>query len=168
MECEFPSVNSTSDEIREIFANTKTIAVLGLSPDPDKASHRVAKYLKEQGFKIVPVYPKEDEILGEKVYRSLAEIPFAIGFILFRSAPVAFNGVVPEIPLSFRVSMADFLSASILPVSVLPLEIRFFICFDSPDIVLVTKLSTIFCALFANFPKSKVVLICNFTSEILP
>jgi predicted CoA-binding protein len=85
MECEFPSVNSTSDEIKEIFANTKTIAILGLSPDASKASHRVAKYLKEQGFKIVPVYPKEDEILGEKVYRSLAEIPFAVDMVdIFR------------------------------------------------------------------------------------
>lgn len=85
MECEFPTVNSTSDEIRDIFASVKTIAILGLSPDPDKASHRVAKYLQEKGFKIVPVYPKEDEILGEKVYRSLAEIPFAVDMVdIFR------------------------------------------------------------------------------------
>jgi len=85
MECEFPSVNSTIDEIKEIFSNTKTIAILGLSPDASKASHRVAKYLKEQGFKIVPVYPKEDEILGEKVYRCLAEIPFAVDMVdIFR------------------------------------------------------------------------------------
>ncbi len=81
MECEFPTVNCTSDEIRDIFSDTKTIAILGLSPDPSKASHRVAKYLKEQGFKIVPVYPKEDEILGEKVYRSLAEIPFEVDMV---------------------------------------------------------------------------------------
>ncbi len=85
MECEFPTINSTSDEIRDIFANTKCIAILGLSPDADKASHRVAKYLKEQGFKIVPIYPKEDEILGEKVYRSLAEIPFQVDMVdIFR------------------------------------------------------------------------------------
>jgi len=81
MECEFPSINSTSDEIRNIFENTKTIAILGLSPDPSKASHRVAKYLKEQGFTIVPIYPKEDEILGEKVYRSLEEIPFEVDMV---------------------------------------------------------------------------------------
>lgn len=85
MECEFPTVNSTSDQIKEIFETTKTIAILGLSPDPSKASHRVAKYLKEQGFTIVPIYPKEDEILGEKVYRSLAEIPFEIDMVdIFR------------------------------------------------------------------------------------
>lgn len=81
MECEFPTVNSTSSEIREIFENTKTIAVLGLSPDPSKASYRVAKYLQEKGFKIVPIYPKGDEILGEKVYRSLAEIPFEVDMV---------------------------------------------------------------------------------------
>lgn len=85
MECEFPTVNSTSDEIRDIFENTHTIAILGLSPDPSKASHRVAAYLQEVGFKIVPVYPKEDEILGEKVYRSLKEIPFDVDMVdIFR------------------------------------------------------------------------------------
>lgn len=85
MECEFPTINSTSDEIREIFAQTKTIAILGLSPEPTKASYRVAQYLQAQGFTIVPVYPKEDEILGEKVYRSLAEIPFAVDMVdIFR------------------------------------------------------------------------------------
>jgi len=93
MECEFPTVNSTSDEIREIFAMTKTIAVLGLSPDPTKASHRVAKYLKEQGFKIVPVYPKEDEILGEKVYRSLAEIPFEVDMVDVFRKPAALPAI---------------------------------------------------------------------------
>jgi len=85
MECEFPTVNSNKDEIREIFATVKTIAVLGLSPDATKASHRVAKYLQEVGFKIVPVYPKEESILGEKVYRSLAEIPFSVDMVdIFR------------------------------------------------------------------------------------
>ena len=89
MECEFPSVNSNKKEIKEIFDTVKTIAVLGLSPDETKASHRVAKYLKEAGFKIVPIYPKEDEILGEKVYRSLAEIPFAVDMVdVFRKPDV--------------------------------------------------------------------------------
>jgi predicted CoA-binding protein len=87
MECEFPVVNSNKQEIREIFNITKTIAILGLSPDESKASHRVAKYLQEQGFKIVPIYPKGDLILGEKVYRSLEEIPFEIDMVdIFRKA----------------------------------------------------------------------------------
>ena len=85
MECELPSVNANKEEIREIFNSVKTIAVLGLSPDETKASHRVARYLQEVGFKIVPVYPKEDEILGEKVYRTLAEIPFNVDMVdIFR------------------------------------------------------------------------------------
>jgi predicted CoA-binding protein len=85
MECEFPFINSNMDEVKEIFESVKTIAVLGLSPDESKASHRVAKYLQEVGYKIVPVYPKEEEILGEKVYRSLKEIPFAVDMVdIFR------------------------------------------------------------------------------------
>ncbi len=93
MECEFARVNSTSDEIRDMFANTKTIAVMGLSPDPSKASYRVAKYLKEQGFQIVPVYPKEEEILGEKVYRSLADIPFAVDMVDVFRKPAALMAI---------------------------------------------------------------------------
>jgi len=87
MECEFPTINSNKQEIKEIFNITKTIAVFGLSPDESKASHRVAKYLQEQGFKIVPIYPKEETILGEKVYRSLLEIPFEIDMVdIFRKS----------------------------------------------------------------------------------
>jgi hypothetical protein len=87
MECEFPSVNSNKEQIKEIFATTKVIAVIGLSPNEEKDSHRVAKYLQEAGFTIVPVYPKEETILGEKVYRSLAEIPFKIDMVnIFRKA----------------------------------------------------------------------------------
>ena len=93
MECEFPSVNSNKQEIKEIFSSVKTIAVLGLSPDASKPSHRVAKYLKEQGFKIVPVYPKEDEILGEKVYRSLLEIPFEVDMVDIFRKPNALDAV---------------------------------------------------------------------------
>ncbi len=83
--CEFPTVNSNKEEIRKIFDTVKTIAVLGLSPDPEKASHRVAKYLQEAGYKIYPVYPKEESILGEKVYRSLEEIPDSVDMVnIFR------------------------------------------------------------------------------------
>ena len=90
MECEFPKVNEPSEAIKEIFESVKVIAIPGLSPNADKPSHRVAKYLKSQGYKIVPIYPKEDEILGEKVYRSIEEVPFEIDMIdMFRKANVA-------------------------------------------------------------------------------
>lgn len=75
MECEMPQVNSNKDEIKQILEETKTIAVIGCSPNPEKASNRVANYLKNAGYKMIPVYPKEDIILGEKVYRSLEDIP---------------------------------------------------------------------------------------------
>jgi hypothetical protein len=93
MECEFPSVNSNPEEMKAMFEATKTIAVLGLSPDPMKASHRVAAYLQEQGFKIVPVYPKEETILGEKVYRSIKEIPFEVDMVDIFRKPEALNAV---------------------------------------------------------------------------
>ena len=94
MECEFPSVNSNNEEIREIFKNTKTIAIAGLSPNEDKASNMVARYLKNAGFKIVPIYPKEDTILGEKVYRSLEEIPFKIDMVDVFRKPDAIAAIV--------------------------------------------------------------------------
>ena len=81
MECEFPSINANKEEIREIFDTIKTIAIFGLSPDETKDSHKVAKYLQSVGFKIVPIYPKEETILGEKVYRSLLEIPFDVDMV---------------------------------------------------------------------------------------
>jgi len=93
MECEFPTVNANMDEVKEIFDSVKTIAVLGLSPDESKASHRVAKYLQEQGYKIVPVYPKGETILGEKVYNSLAEIPFEVDMVDIFRKPAALDAV---------------------------------------------------------------------------
>ncbi len=93
MECEMPLVNSNPQEMKEIFESVKTIAILGLSPDESKASNMVAKYLQNAGYKIVPVYPKEDEILGEKVYRSLKEIPFKIDMVDIFRKPAAFDAV---------------------------------------------------------------------------
>ncbi len=75
MECEMPQVNSNKDEIKKILEETKTIAIIGCSPNSEKASNKVAVYLKNHGYTIIPVYPKEDIILGEKVYRSLSDIP---------------------------------------------------------------------------------------------
>ncbi len=90
MSCEIPTVNANKDEMREIFEMVKTIAIPGLSPDESKPSHRVAKYLQAQGFKIIPIYPKEETILGEKVYRTLAEIEEQIDMVdMFRKAEVA-------------------------------------------------------------------------------
>ncbi|MDX9967214.1 MAG: CoA-binding protein [Sulfuricurvum sp.] len=96
MECQFPTVNATNDEIKAILEDVKTIAVLGLSPDSTKDSYRVAEYLKNAGYTIIPVYPKEETILGEKVYRSLAEIPCAVDMVNIFRKPDALDAVADE------------------------------------------------------------------------
>ncbi|HEX5710940.1 MAG TPA: CoA-binding protein [Sulfuricurvum sp.] len=93
MECEFPTINANNDQIKAIFDRVKTIAVLGLSPDSTKDSYRVAEYLQKAGYTIIPVYPKEETILGEKVYRSLEEIPFAVDMVNIFRKPDALHAV---------------------------------------------------------------------------
>jgi predicted CoA-binding protein len=70
-----------TDRAVEILARSKTIAVVGLSRDPGKASHGVAAVLQEHGFRIIPVHPSADELLGEKVYRSLTDIPEPVDLV---------------------------------------------------------------------------------------
>ncbi len=94
MECEFPTINSNTEAIKDIFKSVKTIAVLGLSPNESKDSHRVAAYLQSVGYTIIPVYPKEESILGEKVYRSLAEIPVAVDMVNIFRKPNALDAIV--------------------------------------------------------------------------
>jgi len=65
----------TKDDVKEILSKYKTVAVVGASRDLSKDSHRVAKYLQRQGFRIIPVNPTADKILGEKCYKSLLEMP---------------------------------------------------------------------------------------------
>jgi predicted CoA-binding protein len=63
----------TKAAIRQSLANCKTIAVVGLSPKPHRDSFRVAKYMQDHGFRIVPINPNAHEVLGEKAYASLTE-----------------------------------------------------------------------------------------------
>jgi hypothetical protein len=94
MECEFPTVNANDDQMKEILESVKTIAVLGLSPDESKDSNRVARYLQSKGYKIIPVYPKDDEdILGEKVYTSLSDVPQGIDMINIFRKPNALDAI---------------------------------------------------------------------------
>ena len=68
--------------IREILTKYQTVAVVGVSRDSSKDSHMVAKYLKKNGFRIVPINPFVDEILGEKSYRSLLKTPTNVQRVL--------------------------------------------------------------------------------------
>ena len=66
------------EELKKTLQQSKTVAVVGISPKPDRPSYIVAAYLKAKGYRIIPVRPDGEEILGEKVYHSLTEIPKAI------------------------------------------------------------------------------------------
>ncbi len=75
-----PSDSRPGDDVARILA-LKTIAVVGCSPKAERAGHYVPAYMKEQGYRIVPVNPGHDEILGEKCYPSLSSIPFAVDVV---------------------------------------------------------------------------------------
>src|SRR4030088_589520 len=80
-------------EIAEILRNSKTIAVVGLSPKPDRPSHGVSAYMQAQGYRIIPVNPGHPEILGEKAYKSLLDVPETVDIVNIFREPSA----VPEI-----------------------------------------------------------------------
>ena len=81
-----------SDEAA-ILRRYRTIAVVGLSSDPSRVSHGVAKYMRDAGYRIVPVNPTEDEVLGETSYATVASAPQAVEIVdVFRRAEF-----VPEI-----------------------------------------------------------------------
>lgn len=72
-------------KIAYILQTSKIIAIVGLSPKPGRPSYQVASYLKKQGYKIIPVNPGHKEILGEKCYSSLFEIPELVNVVdIFR------------------------------------------------------------------------------------
>ena len=68
----------SKNRIEEILTKYKTVVVIGLSRDPSKDSHSVAAYLQTQGYKIIPVNPTTKEVLGEKSYKTLMDIPLQI------------------------------------------------------------------------------------------
>ncbi len=65
----------SEETIRRVLTEYRVIAVVGLSRDPEKTSYGVAEYLKKHGFRIIPINPFVNEILGEKAYRSLLDMP---------------------------------------------------------------------------------------------
>jgi len=75
----------SQEEIKSVLERYRTVAVVGLSRNPAKASYRVAQYLQSVGYHIIPVNPFADEILGEKCYKSLLEVPDTIDIVdIFR------------------------------------------------------------------------------------
>lgn len=81
IQCEFPDYDPPSDEIKDILKRCKKIAVVGLSPKEERDSNKVAGYLMEQGYEIVPVNPGQKEILGKKCFKTLKDIPFQVDLV---------------------------------------------------------------------------------------
>jgi uncharacterized protein len=77
----------SDEELRRIYAATKTIAVVGASSDPSKPSHAIPRYLQGEGYRVVPVTPRGGEILGEPAYASLSEVKVPVDVVdVFRPA----------------------------------------------------------------------------------
>ena len=90
----------TNEALKEILESHSTVAVVGLSRNPSKDSYRVAEYLQSQGYRIVPVNPVAEEILGEKSYPSLLELPGelerAVGIVDIFRPPEAVPPIVDD------------------------------------------------------------------------
>jgi uncharacterized protein len=86
-----------SDEMmKEILLNSKTVASVGLSGNPAKASHGVAEYLMRHGYHVIPVNPTTDEILGEKSYPDLTSVPEKIDVVQIFRRPEDVPPIVDE------------------------------------------------------------------------
>lgn len=78
---------STDEDVKAALASAKTVAIVGLSPKPDRDSYQVAAYLQQRGYRVLPVRPAQAEILGEKAFASLDDIPGLVDIIdVFRSS----------------------------------------------------------------------------------
>ena len=89
------------DLIDEILTTSRTIAVVGLSDNPSRDSHRVASYLKRAGYRIIPVNPTIDEVLGERCYPDLSSVPESVDMVdIFRRS----DKVAPVVDEAIRKS----------------------------------------------------------------
>jgi predicted CoA-binding protein len=92
-----------TDVAEKILMSARTIAVVGLSPDPRRPSHGVARYLQRAGYHIIPVNPNIDEVLGERAYPSLRQIPQAVDVVeVFRRSE--FVGPIVDDAIAIKAS----------------------------------------------------------------
>lgn len=82
------------DVLRALLTRVRTIAVVGLSPNPSRASNGVAKHLQRFGYRVVPVRPAVESVLGEKAYADLADIPFTVDLVDVFRAPEYVDAIV--------------------------------------------------------------------------
>lgn len=94
--CELPNSNASPDEIRGLLRSARTIAVVGLSDKLDRDSYGVSAYLQRQGYRIIPVNPGVQQVLGEKSYASLKEVPERVDIVDIFRKPDAIPAIVDE------------------------------------------------------------------------
>jgi uncharacterized protein len=82
--------------IQRLLHNARTVAIVGLSKNPLRASYFVGFYLRRHGYRVIPVNPRESEILGEKSYASLADVPDDVDIVNVFRAPSAVPGIAQE------------------------------------------------------------------------
>jgi predicted CoA-binding protein len=87
---------NSDGEMKEILLSTKTIASVGLSSSKEKESYSIVLYLKEMGYRVIPVNPKATEIFGEKVYPTLSDIPEKVDLVQVFRKPEDVPPVVDE------------------------------------------------------------------------
>lgn len=93
--------NPDDGKVKELLEKSRTIAVVGLSAKPDRDSFKVAKYMQEHGYRIIPVNPAlKGDVLGEKPYSSLSEIPHKVDIVnVFRRSEDVPTVVQEAVPL---------------------------------------------------------------------
>jgi predicted CoA-binding protein len=92
--CEIPAFDTTSHDIVEILTSIRTVAIVGLSPKDDRESNRVARYLLDTDYDVIPVNPNYDKILGLRCYSEISEIPGSIDAVDIFRKPSAVPDIV--------------------------------------------------------------------------
>jgi predicted CoA-binding protein len=93
-----------NEVIAQVLQQSKTIAVVGLSSKPERASYQVAVYLQRHGYRIIPVNPRETQVLGEQAYATLRDVPVAIDIVdVFRESSAVPEIVVDTIAIGTKV-----------------------------------------------------------------
>lgn len=100
--------NPSDEVITDILKRSRTIAVVGLSDNPERDSYAVAREMQKHGYRIIPVNPKLDEILGEKCYAKLSDIPEPVDIVdIFRKSEALKSVVEEAVKLSAPVIWAQ-------------------------------------------------------------
>jgi hypothetical protein len=88
--------DNVSADIEKILTRYRTVAIVGASPNPERPSHRVADFLKKEGFHVIPVTPNADKVVGKKAYPDLASIPVPVEVVAIFRRPEDVLPIVEE------------------------------------------------------------------------